>query len=371
MTTTPLAIAVPRETLPGELRVALVPDTVGRLVKAGHAVRIERGAGAGARVPDSAYEAAGATLADGPAAALTGAALVLKVRPPTPAETAHVPADATLISHFQPQRDGEALAALQAKGVRVLSMDFVPRSTLAQSMDALSSQASVAGYEAALLGASLSPKFMPMLVTAAGTIPPANVLVLGAGVAGLMAIATARRLGAKLSAYDIRPEVKEEIESLGATFVAGEAVSAEARADQGYAREVGEEMRRRQEAALAKFVADADVLITTAQVFGRKAPILVTRAMAETMKSGAVIVDIAAETGGNCELTQAGETIVHHGVTVAGPLNLPSRMPLHASTMYARNLYNVVQHLSKSGTFTLDPEDEIVKGMLRTPGGAR
>ncbi len=370
MTTTPLAIAVPQETLPGELRVALVPDTVGRLVKAGHTVTLERGAGAGARIPDAAYEAAGAKLADGPAAALSGATLVLKVRPPSAAEAAHVPASATLISYFQPQRDAEALGVLHAKGVRVLSMDFVPRSTIAQSMDALSSQASVAGYEAALLGASLSPKFMPMLVTAAGTIPPASVLVLGAGVAGLMAIATARRLGAKVSAYDIRPEVKEEIESLGATFVAGEAVSADARADQGYAKEVGEEMRKRQEAALAKFVADADVLITTAQVFGRKAPTLITRAMAETMKSGAVIVDIAAETGGNCELTQPGETIVHHGVTVAGPLNLPSRMPLHASTMYARNLYNVVQHLSKKGAFTLDPEDEIVKGMLRAPGGA-
>jgi NAD(P) transhydrogenase subunit alpha len=366
MTTTPLAIAVPKETLPGELRVALVPDTVGRLTKAGHTVTVERGAGVGARIPDTAYETAGAQLADGPAAALSGAKLVLKVRAPTADEAAHVPANAALISYFQPQRDGDALAALHAKGVQVLSMDFVPRSTIAQSMDALSSQASVAGYEAALLGASL----MPMLVTAAGTIPPASVLVLGAGVAGLMAIATARRLGAKVSAYDIRPEVKEEIESLGATFVAGEAVSADARADQGYAKEVGEEMRKRQEAALAKFVADADVLITTAQVFGRKAPVLVTRAMAGTMKSGAVIVDVAAETGGNCELTQPGETIVHNGVTVAGPLNLPARMPLHASTMYARNLYNVVQHLTKSGTLTLSPEDEIVKGMLRAPGSA-
>jgi NAD(P) transhydrogenase subunit alpha len=250
-------------------------------------------------------------------------------------------------------------------------MDHVPRTTLAQSMDSLSSQASVAGYEAALIGATLSGKFMPMLVTAAGTIPPANVLVLGAGVAGLMAIATARRLGAKVSAYDIRPEVKEEIESLGAAFVAAEAVSADARADQGYAKEVGEEMRKRQEAALATYVAETDVLITTAQVFGRKAPILVTRAMVETMRSGAVIVDLAAETGGNCELTRPGETVVHHGVTVAGPLNVPSRMPLHASTMYAKNLFNVLQYLNKGDTFTLNPEDEIVKGMLRVPGGAQ
>ena len=371
MTTTPLAIAVPKETLPGELRVALVPDIVGRLTKAGHTVTVERDAGAGARILDSAYQAAGARLADGPAAALDGAAVVLKVRPPTAAEAAHVPANAALISYCQPQRDAEVLALLHARGVRVLSMDYVPRSTIAQSMDALSSQASVAGYEAALLGASLSVKFMPMLVTAAGTLAPASVLVLGAGVAGLMAIATARRLGARVSAYDIRPEVKEEIESLGATFVAAEAVSADARADQGYAKEVGEEMRKRQEAALAKFVADADVLITTAQVFGRKAPTLVPRAMVETMKPGAVIVDVAAETGGNCAVTQPGETIVHRGVTVAGPLDLPSRMPLHASQMYARNVFNVLQHLTKSGTFTLNPEDEIVKGMLRVPGSAQ
>jgi NAD(P) transhydrogenase subunit alpha len=366
-----LAIAVPKETLAGELRVALVPDTVGRLVKAGHTLTVQRGAGDGAHIPDSAYEASGARLADSAAAACAGAQVVLKVRPPTPAEAALLPEGATLISHLQPARDAESLAALHGRRVRVLSMDHVPRTTLAQSMDSLSSQASVAGYEAALIGATLSGKFMPMLVTAAGTIPPANVLVLGAGVAGLMAIATARRLGAKVSAYDIRPEVKEEIESLGAAFVAAEAVSADARADQGYAKEVGEEMRKRQEAALATYVAETDVLITTAQVFGRKAPILVTRAMVETMRSGAVIVDLAAETGGNCELTRPGETVVHHGVTVAGPLNVPSRMPLHASTMYAKNLFNVLQYLNKGDTFTLNPEDEIVKGMLRVPGGAQ
>ncbi len=369
MTTTPIAIAVPTETLPGELRVALVPDIVGRLVKAGHTVTLERGAGAGARIPDSAYEAAGALLADGPAAALAGAALVLKVRPPTAAEAALVPARATLISFFQPQRDAETLAVLRASGVSVLSMDNVPRSTLAQAMDALSSQASVAGYEGTLIGASHMVRFMPMLVTAAGTLPPATVLVLGAGVAGLMAIATARRLGANVRAYDVRPEVKEEIESLGAVFVASEAVSADARADQGYAKELGDAMKQKQAAALAKPVADADCIIATAQIRGKAAPVIITQAMVETMKPGSVIVDLAAETGGNCALTKAGETVVHGGVTILGLLNVPSRMPLHASQMYAKNLQNVVTHLTKGGAFALNPEDEIVKGMLLPAGG--
>jgi len=370
MTTTPLVIAVPKETLPGELRVALIPETVARLVKAGHTVRVERGAGAGARIPDPAYEAAGAQLADGPAAALSGASLVLRVRPPAAAEAAPVPANATLISFFQPQRDAEALRALQAKGVHVLSMDNVPRTTLAQAMDALSSQASVAGYEGALIGASHMVRFMPMLVTAAGTLPPATVLVLGAGVAGLMAIATARRLGANVRAYDVRPEVKEEIESLGAVFVASEAVSAEARADQGYAKELGEEMKRKQAEALAKPIADADCIIATAQIRGKAAPVIVTPAMVETMKPGSVIVDLAAETGGNCALTKPGETVVHRGVTIIGAVDVPSRMPLHASQMYAKNLLNIITHLSKGGAFALNPEDEIVKGMLLPAGGA-
>lgn len=280
-----------------------------------------------------------------------------------------MPANATLISFFQPQRDAEALRALQARGVRVLSMENVPRTTLAQAMDALSSQASVAGYEGALMGASHMGRFMPMLVTAAGTLPPATVLVLGAGVAGLMAIATARRLGANVRAYDVRPEVKEEIESLGAVFVASEAVSADARADQGYAKELGEEMKQKQAAALAKPVADADCIIATAQIRGKAAPVIISQAMVETMKPGAVIVDLAAETGGNCALTKAGDTVVHHSVTILGPLNVPSRMPLHASQMYAKNLQNIITHLTKGGAFALNPEDEIVKGMLLPVGG--
>ena len=351
--------------------MALVPDAVARLVKAGYAVTVERGAGTGARIPDEAYAAAGATVADAPRAALAGARVVLKVRAPTPGEASLVADGATLIGFCRPERDAEALAALHARGVNVLSMDYVPRSTGAQSMDALSSQATVAGYEATLLGASHLARFMPMLVTAAGTLPPATVLVLGAAVAGLTAIATARRLGANVRAYDIRPEVREEVESLGAVFVAAEAVSDAARGAQGYAREVGEDVRRRQEAALERHVAEADLVIATAQVFGARAPSLISAAMVERMRPGSVIVDAAAETGGNCVLTRPGETVEHRGVAILGPLNLPSLLPLHASQMYARNVTAVLQHVVREGSLALDTGDKIVRAMLIAPAGGR
>jgi len=364
-----LSVGVPRETVPGERRVALVPDAVHRLVKAGFAVTVERGAGGGARIPDEAYASAGAALAEGAAQALGSAEVVLKVRAPSPSEAGLVREGAVLIAFCQPPRDAESLAVLAERGVRVLGMDYVPRTTKAQSMDALSSQASVAGYEAVLLGASHLVKFMPMLVTAAGTLPPAVTLVLGAGVAGLTAIATARRLGATVRGYDIRPEVREEIESLGAVFVAAEVVSDAARDAQGYAREVGEDLRQRQEAALAKHVAESDLVITTAQVFGRRAPTLISAAMVERMRPGSVIVDVAAETGGNTPLTRPGETVQHHGVTILGPLDLPSRMPLHASQMYARNVSAVLGHVVREGALALDDTDEIVRAMLAGPAG--
>ena len=362
MTTASLQIAVPKESAPGERRVALVPDIVARFLKAGHAVTVERGAGAGAAIPDAAFEAAGAQLADG-AGVFAGAGVVCRVRPPTVTEAQALPSGATLICFFQAKRDAEVLGVLKSRQVTVLSMDNVPRLTMAQSMDALSSQASVAGYEAALIGAAHSVRFLPMLVTAAGTLPPATVLVLGAGVAGLMAIATARRLGANVRAFDVRPEVKQEVESLGAVFVAAEAVSADARAEQGYAKAVGEELKQKQEAALARHVAESDVVITTAQVRLGRAPELITRAMVETMKPGSVIVDLAAETGGNCAITRPGETFVHQGVTIVGPLDVPSRLPLHASQMYGRNLFNLVTHLTRGGAFALDDADAIVKAM--------
>jgi len=351
--------------------VALVPEAVARLVKAGFAVAVERGAGEGARIADEAYGAAGAALAAGAAGAMSGSDVVLKVRAPSPSEAALVREGGVLVCFCQPERDADALAVLSARRVRVLGMEYVPRTTKAQSMDALSSQASVAGYEAVLLGASHLVKFMPMLVSAAGTLPPAVALVLGAGVAGLTAIATARRLGATVRGYDIRPEVKEEIESLGAVFVAAEVVSDQARAAQGYAKEVGEELRQRQEAALAKHVAEADLVVTTAQVFGRRAPTLISQAMVERMRPGSVIVDVAAESGGNCPLTRPGETIVHHGVTIIGPLDLPSRMPLHASQMYARNVSAVLGHVVREGALALDDGDEIVRAMLAGPAGGR
>ncbi len=365
----PFTIAVPTESAPGEHRVALVPEAAGRLIKAGFAVTVEQGAGTAARIPDQAYADAGCALALGDAVC-AGAQAVLRVRPPTAREAARIPEGALLICFLQPSRDGETIAALAARRIQALSMDLVPRITRAQPMDALSSQATVAGYEAVLIGARTLPRFLPMLVTAAGTLPPATVLVLGAGVAGLQAIATARRLGANVRAYDVRPEVKEQVESLGATFVAAEAIAAEAAGAGGYAKELGAEQRRRQETALAKHVAESDLVITTAAVPGKRAPVLISEAMVAAMKPGAVIVDIAAEAGGNCALTRAGETVAHGGVTIVGPVNLAAQMPFHASQMYARNVSSVLQHVVKDGALALDPEDAVVKGMLVQGGAA-
>lgn len=364
--TTALTIAIPAEIAPGEHRVALNPDVAGRFVKQGLAVRIQAGAGAAAQYRDEAYTAAGCTIAADAAALYAGAGLICKVQCPSAAEAALIPTGSTLVTQLQPTRDADALQALTARGVHVLSMTLVPRITRAQSMDVLSSQATVAGYKAVLLGAAAMGRFMPMLVTAAGTLPPATTFVLGAGVAGLQAIATARRLGANVRAFDVRPEVKEQIESLGATFVASEAIAKDATAAGGYARETTEDERARQAAAIAKHVAESDLVITTANVPGRKAPLLITRAMVETMKAGAVIVDLAAESGGNCEVTRAGETVVHQGVTVFGPLNLPAQMATHASQMYAKNIQAVLGLLVKDGALVLNREDEIVKAMLVT-----
>ncbi len=365
-----LTLAVPKESSASETRVALVPDVAGRLVKAGYTIIVQRGAGADSRIADQAYEQAGCRVADDLAATLAGAQVVVKVRPPTPAEAAHVPEGSTYVGFLQPGRDREALEALLARRVAVLSMDLVPRITRAQSMDALSSQATVAGYEAVLVGASALSRFLPMLTTAAGTLPPATVLVIGAGVAGLQAIATARRLGANVRAFDVRPEVKEQVESLGAVFVAAEAVAAEASDASGYAKDVGEDLKRRQEAALARHVAESDLVITTAQIPGQPAPRLLSRATVEAMRHGSVIVDVSAEAGGNCELTRAGETVEHHGVRILGVVNLPARMPFHASQMYARNLAAVLQAIVKDGALHLDPEDAVVKGMWVRGGAA-
>ena len=359
-----LTIAVPKETTEGEQRVALVPETAGRLVKQGLSVRVEAGAGTAAHFTDDAYRSAGCTVVPTASEALAGAGVIVRVQVPSPAEAAALPSGALLICQLQPNRDAAQLAALDARGVHVMSMTLVPRITRAQSMDVLSSQATVAGYKAVLIGAAQMGRFLPMLVTAAGTLPPATTFVLGAGVAGLQAIATARRLGSNVRAFDIRPEVKEQIESLGATFVAAEVVAKDATAAGGYAREATADERARQAEAIAKHVAESDLVVATAAVPGKPAPRLITTAMVEKMKTGAVIVDLAAESGGNCEVTRPGETIQHHGVTVMGPVNLPARMPTHASQMYSKNIQAVLGLIVKDGALALNREDEIVKAML-------
>ncbi|HZZ85484.1 MAG TPA: Re/Si-specific NAD(P)(+) transhydrogenase subunit alpha [Anaeromyxobacteraceae bacterium] len=356
-----MRIGVLRETARGERRVALVPDVVSRLRKLGLEVAVERGAGLPAGLPDAAYEAAGAVLAATPAEVLSGAALWLAVQPPRPEDVELLAEGAALVGFLPQAARAGLLPALARRRASALAMELVPRITRAQSMDALSSQATLAGYKAVLLGASALGKILPMLTTAAGTLAPAKAFVLGAGVAGLQAIATARRLGAVVSAFDVRPAVKEQVQSLGATFVAAAPVQAEGQG--GYAKELAEEQQRLVLEAVGKHVVDQDLVITTAQVPGRPAPRLLTAAMVRSMKPGAVIVDLAAESGGNCELTRAGETVEEAGVTVMGPVNLPATVPLHASQMYARNLLALVQHLVKDGRLVLDLADEITGAM--------
>jgi NAD(P) transhydrogenase subunit alpha len=366
-----VTVAVPRESKPGELRVALVPHDVARLVKAGLTVKVQAGAGTAAHHTDAAYEKAGATVVADAAGLLGSADAVLKVQPPTLEEAGLIKQGALVISFLQPAADAAVVQALAARNVSVLSMNLVPRTTRAQVMDALSSQATVSGYRAALLGAQTLPKFHPMLTTAAGTIPPATVFVIGAGVAGLQAIATARRLGANVRAFDIRDAAREEVLSLGATFVASELVSKDSQDAGGYAKEQTEDKQAAIKAALTKHVAESDCLILSASVPGKKAPVLVTEEMVKGMKHGAVIVDLAAEQGGNCAITRPGETYVTDGfVTVCGPVNVASSMPTHASLLYSKNTASVLQYLVKDGAIVLNPEDEIVKAMS-VKGGAQ
>jgi NAD(P) transhydrogenase subunit alpha len=365
-----ITVAVLKELTPGERRVAVAPDGATRLVKAGFDVVVENGAGEAAGFLDAAYEKVGARLAPSAAAALGEADLLLKVRAPTPDESGRLKAGAVTVSFLDVTRDKAAVDALVQRRLSALSMEKVPRITRAQSMDALSSQATVAGVKAVLIGATTLGRFLPMMVTAAGTIPPGTVFVIGAGVAGLQAIATARRLGANVKAFDVRLAAKEQVESLGATFVAAEALAADAEQKSGYAREATDEERQRQAAAIAKHVAEADLVITTAQVPGKRAPLLITEEMVKTMKTGSVIVDLAAEQGGNCALTVAGQDVVRHDVTILGPTNLPATMPTHASQMYSRNVAAVAQHLVKDGKLVVDPADEITGAMLVTHEGA-
>ncbi len=360
-------IAVPKEVAPGERRVALVPDVVKALTKSGLAVVVEPGAGLSAGYPDSAYTAAGATIEADPAKLFGAAQLLLKVQPPTPEEVGRVPKGAVVIALVNASRNLDRVAAMRDRGLTVFALELLPRITRAQSMDVLSSQATVGGYRAALIGAELVPKFLPMLTTAAGTIRPSKVLVLGAGVAGLMAIATARRLGAIVEGYDVRRAAGEQVRSLGAKFLE---LQINAEGSGGYARELTDEEKKQESEMVAKAVAEADIVITTAAIPGRRAPILVREPMVARMRPGSVIVDLAAETGGNCELTQPGSTVVAHDVTIAGPLNLASQLPFHASQMYAKNIQSFLTLLvTKEGTLVTDYSDEILKGTLLVSGG--
>jgi NAD(P) transhydrogenase subunit alpha len=360
-------VAVPKETAADERRVALVPDTAAKMIAAALEVSVESGAGAAAYIPDDAYEKASVKVVKGAAVLLQDADAVLKVQAPDLKEVELLKSGSVLISFLQPATQGDIVKSLAKRGVTSFSLELVPRISRAQSMDALSSQASAAGYKAVLMAAGRLGKFFPMMMTAAGTVAPARVLVMGAGVAGLQAIATARRLGAVVSAYDVRPAVKEEVHSLGATFIELPLETQEG--EGGYAREQSEEFLRKQRDLIGEHVAKSDVVITTAAVPGRRAPMLVTGDMVKGMRPGSVIVDLAAETGGNVELTQAGKDVDVAGVTIMGTRNVPSTMPLHASQLYARNVMNLLLHLVKDGAITLDFQDEITKGSCVTHGG--
>lgn len=363
-----MIVAVPRETAP-ERRVALVPETVARLVKTGVNVRVQRGAGVAAAFPDHLYEEAGATFAEDPASLVSGADVVVTVARPSGELLSAMRAGTVVIGFLNPLGDPEYIKRLAAAGVTAMAMEMIPRITRAQAMDALSSQSNIAGYKAVLLAAAALPKFFPMLTTAAGTVPPAKALILGAGVAGLQAIATARRLGAVVSGYDVRAAVREQVQSLGATFLEFD-LGADAEATGGYAKELTPEQQERQRAWMVEQIGANDVVVTTALVPGRRAPVLVSEAAVAAMRPGSVIVDLAAEAGGNCALTKPNETVTSpNGVTIVGTTNLPSTMPFNASQLYSRNVFALLSPFMKDGALQLDPQDEIVKGACVTRDG--
>lgn len=361
----PLILGVLKESAPGECRVALVPEVAAKFTAAGAQVLMERGAGVLAQFPDASFKEV--EWVDTPNAVLNRADILLKVQPPTLDEVAQMKTGATLVCFMYGHLRLEVVKALRDKQVTVLATELVPRISRAQSMDALSSQAAAAGYKAVLIAANTMDKFLPMLTTAAGTIRPAQVLVIGAGVAGLQAIATAKRLGAIVEAYDVRSATKEQVKSLGAKFVET-GVSAEGTG--GYARELTQVEKDQQQAVLEKRIAAVDAVITTAAIPGRPAPKLIRKEAVYGMKAGAVIVDIAAETGGNCELTVPGETVLINGVKIVGPLNLASSLSYHASEMYSRNLYNLVKPALDKGVFNIDWSDEVFAGCALTHAGA-
>lgn len=364
-----MRVAVPKERAHGERRVALTPDAVSRLTNSGIDVTVENGAGENALFFDEAYRDARAEIAPDAPTLYKSANVVLKVRPPETNELEFIEKGSVLIGFLNPSTNLNLVKILADRGITSFSMEAIPRIARAQRMDALTSMASIAGYKAALIAADSLDIFLPMMITAAGTIPPAKGLVLGAGVAGLQAIATARRLGAVMYGYDVRPAVKEQVQSLGGRFIESEAAAVETEGSGGYARELAEESQTRERELIHRNLKDMDFVITTAAIPGRAAPILITREMVSDMKPGSVIVDVAAETGGNCEATVPGENVNVNGVLVCGPLNLPSSMAVHASQMYSRNVSSLLQHLTQEGEIHLDFEDEITRGCCITHAG--
>ena len=366
--TTPIVIVVPKELAPGEQRVATVPEVVRNLIKSGCEVRVEHDAGAGAYYPDGLFAATGAKIVSERAGLLDGARIVLRVQPPTVADIDQLAEGTIVIGFMNAANNLEAIKRMRDRKITAFSLELVPRISRAQSMDALSSQATAGGYVAVIIGAENCPKFLPMLTTAAGTIRPSTVLVLGAGIAGLMAIATAKRLGALVEAYDVRRAAGEQVRSLGAKFLELE-INAEGQG--GYARELTPEEKAKEQEMVSAAVARADIVITTAAIPGRRAPVLITKETVAMMQPGAVIIDMAAETGGNCELTQAGKTVrEQHGVMIFGPQNLPARVPFHASQMYAKNLQSFLSLLiDKNGALVTEFTDEILIASLLVHAG--
>lgn len=371
-----MLVAIPKEIIPKESRVAATPATVKELIKAGLTVQVEANAGQGSFFSDNEYEEAGATIVPDTKQVWSGADIILKVNHPVMNETvgSHevdlMKDGATYISFFQTTKETDAVKRLLSKKATGFSMNLIPRTTLAQKMDALSSQSNIAGYKSVLVGASHLGKFMPLLMTAAGTIPPAKVLILGAGVAGLQAIATAKRLGAQVEAFDVRPVVKEQVESLGAKFVEVQTESDEGVGEGGYAKETSEEYKKKQQALIKEHIAKSDMVITTALIPGRPAPILIPRDVVEVMRAGSVIMDLASENGGNCELTEPGDIIsTPNHVIIDGSLNIPGTVPVHASQLYAKNITSFLTYMIKEGELNLDMDDEIISGAMFAHNG--
>ena len=364
-----MKISIPKETENDETRVAATPQSVKELIKAGYEVNIETGAGTSSFISDDNFKNAGANIVNTTNELFKDSDVIIKVAAPTIDEIELMPKNSILVSFFQPTIELEKVKSLSNKNITGLSMHLVPRTTLAQKMDALSSQANIAGYKAVLMGSSHMNVYMPLLMTAAGTIRPAKVLILGAGVAGLQAIATAKRLGAQVEAFDVRPEVKEQVESLGAKFVEVSSESDEGIGEGGYAKETSDEYKQKQQELIKEHISKADMVVTTALIPGRKAPILIGKDVVELMKPGSVIMDLAAENGGNCEVTEKEKVVTHNEVIIDGTSNIPATMPVHASELYAKNISALVIYMTKENNLNLDMDDEIISGSTFTHKG--